>query len=193
METTSKYVDVTNRHTGSVGYTLPDSNLKRIFARGETKKISVDELEKLSWAEGGDYILKNYLIIKDQDALSYLNMADNEPEYFYTEADVKKLLLEGTLDQLEDTLNFAPDGVIELVKSLAVSLELPDTRKRKLISDKTGLNIDTAININTMMNAEDQPQEETAQNTGRKAAPITSDSAAPARKANAFKAITPNA
>jgi hypothetical protein len=51
------------------------------------------------------------------------------------------------LDRLEDLLNFAPTGVIELAKDLAVNLQIPDTRKRALISKKTGFNVDKAIEI----------------------------------------------
>ena len=42
-----------------------------------------------------------------------------------------------------------------LAQKLAVELEIPDTRKRKMISEKTGLNIDNAIMINHKMNDED--------------------------------------
>ena len=74
-------------------------------------------------------------MIDDNETLDSLNMGNQEPEYFYTEADVKKLLLEGTLDQLEDALNFAPEGVLKLIQDIAVAIEVPDTRKRKMISE----------------------------------------------------------
>ena len=36
-----------------------------------------------------------------------------------------------------DTLDFAPEGVIGLMKDLAVKLEIPDVRKRQAISERT--------------------------------------------------------
>ena len=43
-----------------------------------------------------------------------------EPEYNYTEEDIRNLLLNGTLDQLKDFLDFAPTGAIEIAKNIAV-------------------------------------------------------------------------
>ena len=177
-------VSVTNRNNGFTGYTIPDLNITRTFNIGETKKISLDELKQLQFVEGGDYLLKHCLIINDKNALEVLNMSDVEPEYFYTEAEIKELLTNGSLDQLEDTLNFAPEGVIEIIKSMAIKMELPDTRKRKIISDKTGLNIDNAIMVNEVMKEEHSDVTEKAETKVRKAAPINAGSAAtPIRKA----------
>ena len=177
-------VSVTNRNNGFTGYTIPDLNITRTFNIGETKKISLDELKQLQFVEGGDYLLKHCLIINDKNALEVLNMSDVEPEYFYTEAEIKELLTNGSLDQLEDALNFAPEGVIEIIKSMAIKMELPDTRKRKIISDKTGLNIDNAIMVNEVMKEEHSDVTEKAETKVRKAAPINAGSAAtPTRKA----------
>ena len=171
-------VSVTNRNNGFTGYTIPDLNITRTFNIGETKKISLDELKQLQFVEGGDYLLKHCLIINDKNALEVLNMSDVEPEYFYTEAEIKELLTNGSLDQLEDALNFAPEGVIEIIKSMAIKMELPDTRKRKIISDKTGLNIDNAIMVNEVMKEEHSDVIEKAETKVRKAAPINTGSAA---------------
>ena len=56
-------ITVTNRNNGSTGYSIPEMNgLKRRFAPGESKKITMDELRKLSYKPGGDYLLKNYYL-----------------------------------------------------------------------------------------------------------------------------------
>ena len=176
-----KIISVTNRNAGWTGYTLPDTNTNRQFAPKETKKIPLEELQQLQYAPGGEYMLKNCFIINDMDALTALNMENVEPEYFYTETEVRTLLETGTLDQLEDCLNFAPDGVIDLIKTIAVEIELPDTRKRKLISEKTGLNIDNAIMVNTIMATEEDSAPTEVKS--RKAAPINAASSTPTRKA----------
>ena len=163
-------IKVKNRDNGTVGYTIPElGNLHRSFSKGETKEITMDELRKLSYISGGKVLLQNYLIVQNQDALKELLSDDVEPEYYYGEEEVKKLLLTGSNDQLLDCLEFAPEGVIGLVKDLAVSLKINDISKRNIILEKTGFNVTNAIAIN----------EETIEGEGeeakssRRSAPVT--------------------
>ena len=178
-----KMVNVTNRNNGFTGYTIPDTGITRSFNIDETKKIDIEELKQLQYVPGGEYLLKHFLVINDKSALEVLNMEDVEPEYFYTRKEVEELLKNGSIEQLEDALNFAPEGVIDLIKDIAIKTELPDTRKRKLISEKTGLNIDSAIMINTIMAEEVESTAEPVKK--RKAAPIEVQSGKPTRKAPA--------
>lgn len=163
-------IKVKNRDNGTVGYTIPElGNLHRSFSKGETKEITMDELRKLSYISGGKVLLQNYLIVQNQDALKELLSDDVEPEYYYGEEEIKKLLLTGSNDQLLDCLEFAPEGVIGLVKDLAVSLKINDISKRNIILEKTGFNVTNAITIN----------EETIEGEGeeakssRRSAPVT--------------------
>lgn len=181
----NEMVIVTNRNNGYTGYQIPDTGVSRNFAPGESKRISKEELMQLSYIEGGEYLLKNYLIVNNDKTLEELNISV-QPEYYYTEEEIKELLTTGSLDQLEDTLNFAPDGVIEIIKDMAVKTELPDTRKRKMISEKTGFNIDNAIRVNEVM-AEDQIKDEHNEPIERKASPINVESDTPQRKAAPIK------
>ena len=146
----NQLVKVKNRNNGNVGYTIPDlGNLHRSFRPGEVKDISVDELRKLHYISGGDYILENYLLIEDKAVLQeILDGRSVEPEYFYSEEDVKNILLNGSLDEFLDCLDFAPSGVIELIKELAVKLEINDIQKRNAIFRKTGLNVNSAVSFN---------------------------------------------
>lgn len=184
----SKKVKVTNRNNGFTGYHLQNGT-DRIFSRGQSMMISLEELDLLQNTPGGDYIIKNLLIIEDKDVLDELNVV-TEPEYFYTEAEVNELLNNGSLDQLEDCLNFAPEGVIELIKTLAVKNQLPDTKKRDLITKKTGFNIDNAINVNKIMSIDSEKKEDAVAPT-RKAEPIIKNSA-PTRKAEPVKTLKLN-
>ena len=181
----NEIVIVTNRNNGYTGYQIPDTGISRNFAPGESKRISKEELMQLSYIEGGEYLLKNYLIVNNDKTLEELNISV-QPEYYYTEEEIKELLMTGSLDQLEDTLNFAPDGVIEIIKDMAVKMELPDTRKRKMISEKTGFNIDNAIRVNEVM-AEDQVKDDHSEPIERKASPINVDPDTPQRKAAPIK------
>lgn len=151
-------VEVRNRDSGTVGYSIPDRGIWRNFAPGETKKISLDELQALQYVPGGEFTLKNLLMIKDRDALSALNV-NTEPEYFYTEVEIRELLTKGTLDQLKDCLDFAPEGVIEIIKKMAVDIKLPDTEKREAIFQATGFNINNAIMVNTIMDETDENEQ----------------------------------
>lgn len=184
--TSTNFVEVTNRNNGTTGYTL-SSGLHRDFNVRETKKIDIEELRELLTVPGGEYLLRNYFIIKDKTALDYLNL-DPEPEYFYTEAEITELLNNGSIDQLEDCLNFAPQGVIDLVKTLAVSLEIPDVRKRDLITKKTGFNVSNAIMVNKVLAEEDEDKEKQKEVIKqRKATPIETKEDKPVRKYNIIK------
>ena len=172
-------IKVKNRDNGTVGYTIPElGNLHRSFSKGETKEITMDELRKLSYISGGKLLLQDYLIVQNQDALRELLSDDVEPEYYYGEEEIKKLLLTGSNDQLLDCLEFAPEGVIGLVKDLAVSLKINDISKRNIILEKTGFNVTNAITIN----------EETVEGEGeevkssRRSAPVTVDKSEEAPK-----------
>ena len=165
----NKKVKVTNRYNGSLTYIIPDlNNLHRTFQSGESKEITFDELKKLTYVPGGRVILNKYLIIDDDEIVAEL-LGEVEPEYNYTKEDVIKLLNEGSLEQLEDCLNFAPEGVINLVRKYAVETEVNDVRKRRLIQEKTGFNVDKAIEINYDTN-EDGTEENNSK--VRKAVPI---------------------
>jgi hypothetical protein len=144
----SEIIIVRNRDNGIVGYKIPEmNNLKREFMPKEQKKIAMGELRALSYIPGGDVILKELLVIENKEAVEEL-VYGVEPEYFYTEEDIKRLLTKGTLDEFKDCLDFAPEGVINLIQDLAVKLEISDLDKRKAIFDKTGFNVTKAIEIN---------------------------------------------
>ena len=153
-------INVRNRNNGSTGYTLPDSNVRRTFAPQETKKIPLSELRSLQYTPGGSYMLDNLLVVENQEVLDVLNMKV-EPEYFYDEKKIKELLLTGSMDEFLDFLDFATNGAIEIAKEIAVKEQIPDIRKREAISKKTGFNINNAIMVNEIMDAEDEdPKEE---------------------------------
>ena len=141
----TKEVEVYNRFDGSVGYKIPELRVDRQFTPGEKKMITVGELEQLSYIPGGRVIIDDYLVIKDQEVLKELLNKDIEPEYYYTEDDIKRLFTKGSLDEFVDCLNFAPEGVIEMIKKLAVDIPLQDMSKRQAILERTGFNVTSAV------------------------------------------------
>jgi hypothetical protein len=149
-------IKVANRDSGRVGYEVPEMGVNRQFASRETKEIPFAELQSLYFLPGGEDLLKNYLVIKSPEALKELGI-DVEPEYFYSEEDIKKLLTQGSLDEFLDCLDFAPDGVLNMVKDLSVSLPLDNMSKRNAILEKLNFNVTRAIEIqNTKFDSGDE-------------------------------------
>lgn len=85
----NKMVKVINKFSGTVGYDVPEMGVHRNFYPKESKEISFEELERLSFIPGGDVILRNYLEIVDEDVIMALFNEKPEPEYHYSENDVK--------------------------------------------------------------------------------------------------------
>ena len=140
-------IKVLNRDNGAVVYSIPEMNgLTRVFQAGETKEITFEELQKLSYIPGGMELLKESLVILDKKAVSEL-LGHVEPEYSYTKEDVISLMKNGSLDEFLDCLDFAPEGVKDLIKTLSVELPLNDVSKRQAILNKLGFNVDNAIRI----------------------------------------------
>lgn len=140
----SKTYEVKNRSSSVLVYRIQDTGVRREFLPGEVKKIDHDELEKLSYQPGGMSAIANYLQIKDPEGVKEFTKKV-EPEYYLTEEQIVDLILNGSLDSFLDCLDFAPSGVIELVKDLSVSLPISDYEKRQALKDKLGFNVDAAI------------------------------------------------
>ena len=141
----NKFFNVKNRSGGKVSYSIPEDNIYRVFEVGETKRnISYGELEKLSFQSGGKMLMANYLQIDDAALAEEFNL-EAEKEYWYTEEQIIDIMENGSMDAFLDMLDFAPIGVIDLVKSFAVSMKLNDFRKREAIYEKTGFNVTKAL------------------------------------------------
>lgn len=188
----NKTVKVINKFNGTVGYDVPELGVHRNFYPHESKEINFEELERLSFIPGGDVILKEYLEVVDEDVIMTLFNEKSEPEYHYSENDVKQLLTTGTLDQFLDCLDFAPDVIKDMIKDLAVELPLNDMAKRQAIQDKLGFDVTKAIEIkNTKYDGETEENIET-KTSGRRAVPIKADSTTAAPSGRRYKPITKN-
>lgn len=140
----NKIYNVKNRSAGLVGYKITESGVRREFHPGETKKIGYEELLQLSYQPGGRELMAEYLQIQNAEVLESFNIR-TEPEYNMSENDIKKLILEGSLDAWKDALDFAPAGVIDLIKEFSVKLPLTDYNKRQAIKEMIGFDVDKAI------------------------------------------------
>lgn len=172
-----------NRSAGAVVYNVPDLGVRREFQPGETKKVTKAEIEALANTPGGMDLINNYLIV-EEPVREELGM-EVEPEYDYTEKEIVELIKTGDMDHWEDMLNFAPSGVIDLVKALSVSVPLVDMNKAQLLKEKTGFDAITAIaNERAVEQDSDAPSVsdgKPVRKTGK--TPAASVSNKPARKA----------
>ena len=181
MITSDTMYNVKNRSSSVVVYRIPETTLRREFQPGETKRIPFGELEKLTYQPGGHTLLEEFLQIVDEAVTTNLNVR-REVEYDMSEIQIRDLLTTGSLDAFLDALDFAPIGVIDLIKTMAVSLPLEDYSKRKALLDKTGFDVDKAIASLQAEKAEEKAVPEVA----------TERRVKPAVKANAGRRTTPN-
>ena len=182
MEDNQK-IRVKNRLHCSVVYHVPDmNNLRREFSGLEEKILTFEELRKLNGTHGGSILLKEDLIVKNKEALEELGL-NVEPEYYYEKEDVIKLLQEGSMDEFLDCLDFAPDGVIELIKEYAVSLPLNDVAKREALLEKFDYDVNKIIEVRKATMEGEEKEEKKV--TGRRVeVPSKEGQTAPARRVN---------
>ena len=144
MANPKKIYNVKNRSASTVVCRIPEYGIRKAFAPGETMKMSFDELEKLSYQRGGRELMANFLQIMEDQVNDELGI-HRENEYYMNEQQIVELLKNGSVPAFEDCLDFAPIGVIDLVKQFAVSLPLTDTVKIRILKDKTGFDVEKAL------------------------------------------------
>ena len=139
-----KKVSVKNRSSSIVVYSVPEMGVRREFAPNETKLVPMDELNALSYLPGGMALIRKNLFISDATVLEDMSVKV-EPEYYLDEAGVIDLLNNGSIDAFLDCLDFAPEGVLDLIKKQAVALPVNDNRKRDAIKSKLGFDVTMAL------------------------------------------------
>ena len=142
MTDLTRKVRVRNRASGTVAYVIPALRITRIWDKtGDIINISIDELIELKTISGGQALLDEYLAVEDDEAVKLLYDYELPPEYNYGEAEIDYLLHAGTNEQLFDALDYAPIGVLEMIKSMAIK-ERPDTTaKVEAINKKFGIDL----------------------------------------------------
>ena len=80
-----------------------------------------------------------------------------------------------------DALDFAPEGVVELIKSVSIELPLTDTRKMQAFKDKKGTDLANLIRINDEAKAE-QVEVKTTQRRVNVSSEVTIESEQPTRR-----------
>ena len=176
--------NVKNRSASMVVYKIPENNIRREWQPGETKRIAFSELEKLSFQPGGRELMANFLQVIDEEVTEDLGI-HREPEYDMSEEQIVELIRSGSYEAFLDALDFAPIGVIDLIKKYSVALPITDMNKRKALKEKTGFDVDKAIANDQADKAPEAPAD-TITPTPSGAAP------APGRRTTTnYKVVTP--
>lgn len=167
----NKKVPVRSRTEGSVAYKLDSLRVARSWPKtGSVLQISIDELKELMVQPGGEYILRNLVIIEDEEARIEILGAEVQPEYNYTEDEIKYLLYEAEDNALLDCLDYAPIGVLELIKEYSLEKMPNTTAKIKAINQKLNINLNKIIEM--MRDDTDEINNQPTTN-GRRTAPVT--------------------
>jgi len=142
-----QYVQVQNLTGQTVAYRINEDNLRRAFGPYETKQIAYTELKKLYYQPGGPNLIQNFLRIEDKNIALEFGVSEDsfEHEYSWTRDKIDQILTQGSLDELHDALDFAPEGIVDTIIDRALILRINDVNKRQLIQQCTGKNIDKMI------------------------------------------------
>ena len=176
---------VKNRSMSTVGYDIPDLRVSRHFAPGEIKEIPQVELETLLQQPGGRTLLTEYLQV-NRDDIKQLDVIQPEQEYFYSDDEIKHIMQHGSQDEFLDMLDFAPEGVMNMIKGYAVQLPLTDLYKIEALRKKTGF--DSSKALENSVNEDGELQ--VAATPKRRVAAEVSDK--PVRRAPEYKIVSDN-
>lgn len=146
---------VVNRSDGQVVYVLPELNIRRVFNIGEDKDLENDEVEALWQSPGGVELIQNYLLIEDKEWIKN-HWREVPLEYFWSIEDIKKCLLEDPIDLFQETLDYAPDGVLDIMKRLSWQLPLNDLNKMDAIQNHKRLMFNVQAAIKNMKPVDDE-------------------------------------
>ena len=128
-----------------VCYSITDG-ARRELAPNQSIVVTAGELRQLNSEYGGSILLRNFIQVENEKlAVEFGVNPEENPEYLWSREDVDRVLLEEPIEVLEDALDFAPTGIVDLIVSRAVAIELPDNRKREAIANSTGRDISAMI------------------------------------------------
>lgn len=129
---------VMNRDIGQTGYHLPELQIRRVFNVGEIKELKEEEILLLYNTDAGRLMLCQILQIQNKEFVRKNIWPEAPVEYFWTKEDIKKCLLEDSVELFAETLEYAPEGVINILKDLAWRLPLTDLNKCNIMVEKLG-------------------------------------------------------
>ena len=132
----SDVVILRNFTTNAVIYRTPTTRVRREMPAGGSIKVTAGEIREMMYDKGCVDILRNYVQICNKTLALEVGVSEDsfDNEYNWTVQDIQNCLLKGSIEELQDAMDFAPDGIKESLLTEAVNLEIPDVRKRDIIS-----------------------------------------------------------
>lgn len=149
-------IKVTNRSNGTVILKVQDRHFRAELNPKETRVLNYGDILDVAAQPGGRNLIYNFLLIQDAEALRQGLNVKEEPEYWLTEEKIPSWMNTCSLDEFKDALQFAPQGVLDLIKKYAVSQPLNDMAKRIAIKDALQFDVTLAI-ANNEKSGEDEP------------------------------------
>lgn len=141
-------IKVTNRSNGTVILKVQDRHFRAELNPKETRVLNYGDILDVAAQPGGRNLIYNFLLIQDAEALRQGLNIKEEPEYWLTEEKIPSWMNTCSLDEFKDALQFAPQGVLDLIKKYAVSQPLNDMAKRIAIKDALQFDVTLAITNN---------------------------------------------
>lgn len=148
-------IKVTNRSNGTVILKVQDRHFRAELNPKETRVLNYGDILDVAAQPGGRNLIYNFLLIQDAEALRQGLNVKEEPEYWLTEEKIPSWMNTCSLDEFKDALQFAPQGVLDLIKKYAVSQPLNDMAKRIAIKDALQFDVTLAI-ANNEKSGEDE-------------------------------------
>lgn len=126
-----------------------DKNLRITFQKNQVRKMKAGDIRELNFEPGIHVLFTEYLSVGDPELAAEIGVSEQvlEYEYQWTIDDVKNLLTERSLEELEDVLNCAPQGIVDTIVDQAVEMRLNDVAKRDLIKQYTGQDITKKLEV----------------------------------------------
>lgn len=188
----SKEVPVKNLADYRVGYKIEEDNIRRQFSPYEIKNIKAGELRKLNYTRGGHIMLTEYLSVMNRELAKEFGVDDDsyDNEYNWDVQKVDSVLIQEPIEVLQDALDFAPNGIVELIKDRAIALKIDSMDKRLAISKAIGVDLGGMIDIQQMKEEEEAAAPAAKPKTRRSSSSKNSSDEQPKRRRSA-KAETP--
>lgn len=146
-----------------VAYHVPSlGDLRRELPPRASIRVKAGELRQLNYERGGSLLLHDYINVGNVELAREFGVSDDTVEYNWTIEDVDKALTTDDLDVLRDAMDFAPEGIKQTIADRAVELKIPDSNRRNIISNATGLDIDSMIKNKEIIDADKVEKKTTA-------------------------------
>lgn len=79
-----QYIEVRNLSSDTVVYTIPENNIRRVFRKNETKKITEEELRNVFYQPGGEVLLKDFLSVRNKDLALEFGVSQDSYDHEYS-------------------------------------------------------------------------------------------------------------